>query len=289
MRFLIPIIICATCGSVRAQDLIVTTSGDSIHCAITTVAPKRIFYARAGTDDRTQDIAIEEVAMYQRQGYFPVILGKVRSLGSRNTKNERWILSLGGGYSRLLAPAQEGLSTEEQDYINTMRNAMHLSASIACFWSATVGISAEYHSMSGAKASGTMRFPVSADSSITGPVEDDLTLTFIGANLETLVPLSTRTSLYTSLGLGYLKYRNDAVIIERALVTGNTFALNLRLGVDVELSKKVGLGIQLGYLMAKVDRLEYDFGYGKLNLQLPSSQAQNVSHLDAGMALRLRL
>lgn len=289
MRFLIAFFITVTCTLAQAQDLIVTTAGDSIHCQITTVAPKRIFFTHAGADSRTQDIAIEEVAMYQRKGYFPVILGHVSKLASAGPKNEHWILSLGGGYSRLMAPAQEGLSAEDEDYINTMRNAMHLSASIGYFWSATMGISAEYHSMMGAKANGTMRFPINADSAITGPIEDDLTLTFVGANLETFSLISTKTSLHAAVGLGYLKYRNDAVIIERVLVTGSTIAFNLGIGVDVELSKKVGLGIQLGYLMAKVDRLEYDFGYGKLNVQLPNSQAQNVSQLDAGLALRLRL
>lgn len=289
MRFLIAFLICIVSGYARAQDLIVTTTGDSIHCEITTIAPKRIFYTHAGTDSRTQDIPIEQVAMYQRKGFFPVILGNVVNLREGGAKKDRWLLELSVGYSRLTAPAQEGLSAEEKDYIDRMRNAMHLSASIGYFWSATMGISAEYHSMMNAKATGTISFPVSADSSVTGPVEDDLTLTFIGANLETISPISLRTSFYASVGIGYLKYRNDAVIIERAVVTGHTFALNLRLGVDVELSKKVGAGIQVGYLLARMDRLEYDFGYGKLNVQLPNSQAQSVNHLDAGLALRLRL
>lgn len=79
MRYAIAALLVVMSFALQGQDLIVTISGDSIQCAISSVAPNRLLYTVKAADGATdrRDILLSSVAMYKREGYFPVILGAV--------------------------------------------------------------------------------------------------------------------------------------------------------------------------------------------------------------------
>ena len=278
----------------HGQDLIVTTTGDSIRCIINTVAPARLFYmTKDGTGNKRSDIALEQVAMYKRDGFFPVIMSEVRARALDNAsmdERKRWLMSFSGGYSRRTASyGDQVLSSPEKEYMDRLRNGLHASASLLRYVNEEVAVGAEYNSFFASRSSTTVKVLTSANDTVTGEMADDIRLRYVGLDVLYRPASVGKLSFYGSLGIGYLKYIDRATFINDFTITGETVAYCAHLGLDLRVTSGISIGARAGFFRASLNRFEVDLGSTSVAFTLPNYQEESVNRVDAGLVLRIHL
>ena len=276
-----------------AQDLIVTTQGDSINCSITTISSARLFYSQQiGDDIRRDNIALSNVALYSRKGYFPVILGNSSSPAVRKRKDEpsgRWQLGVEAGISRRIGEVPPDLDPMLEDHIEAQRNGLHVSGSIHYFIKEELALGVVYNSFFGAKHSMEITGTAEDGSTVTGILAEDVRMRWIPFSVLYAPRSQGRTSFQGSVGIGPLFYRNYAIILNNVLITGASAAMGASVRLQHRLTSTASIGLHVAYMAGSIDRFEYDFGSTKATISLPDAYNESVNRFDIGLNLRLRL
>jgi hypothetical protein len=294
MRHLLSILLVVFCGSVFAQDLIITTSGDSIHCQITDVAPTRLFYS-VKLENATvyrRNIRLRQVAMYRREGYFPVFLDvreQPLSNGANARPANRWMLSCTGGLSYRIARFPIDIDQDYRDYLEGQTSGEHLGASLHYFFKESLGVGVVYESFFGAKRSMDIQLRLTDGTIVPGILAEDARMRWIPLSVLYSPRTTNRISFNGWLGIGPLLYTNYATIINKVTLTGATVAYGISLGSDYRLTHALSLGLHATYMIGALDRLEFDFGSTQGTVSLPDRSNESVTRVDLGVVLRLRL
>ena len=288
----IPMLVLLLLGlGLRAQDLIVTTSGDSIRCAITSVGPYRLAYTRRTDDGKERGrIALKEVASYKRVGYYNVVLGKVEDRDHTVLPaGNKWMFAVGGGWSYRTSALEEGLSQQGQDYVNGLRQGYHAAASLQLALSARWSVGVIYNSFFGARNTGDVSVLLPDSSTITGPLSDDVRIKWVGLDVCTWSEWAGRMRLHGSFGIGPVFYRNYATVIDEYIIRGTYLALRGGFGVDYRLTDALSFGIEAGYIHGRVREFSVDRGSHTYTISLPPRSSEGIHRVDAGVVLRVRL
>lgn len=276
-----------------AQDLIVTTRGDSIKCTISTVTPNRLFFTVQMEDYRRPDnIALEDVAMYKRDGYFPVIMGDVRSERSKEVappEEHGWLMSGSFGFSHRTAPIDDGLPSELEDYVNGQRSGLHASGTLHYFVTDGVAIGLQYNGFFGARNSMPITVLLDDSTTLDGVLAEDVRLRYLGLDF-LFRPIRLRSvTPFGAVSLGRLVFEDRATLINNFTITGSALALNVRAGLECSIGPKLSVGVSVGYFISRISRVEVDTGSQKSGFTLPDRGEENVDRVDVGLVARVRL
>ena len=292
MRCGLPIILILAAFVTRAQDLIVTTSGDSIKCRINTVTQNRLFFTVRMEDySRPDKIDLDHVAMYKREGYFPVIMGDVGALRKEGQPKDDhgWLLSATFGSSHRTAPLEDGLSQEEADYMNGQRSGLHASGSLHYFITEEVAVGAVYNGSFGAGNSMPVSILLQDSTTVQGVLAEDVRLRYLGLDFLFRAITIKAVSPFGAVGIGRLVYENRATLINNFTITGSGLALNVRAGLECRISSKMSIGASLGYFVSRLNRFEIDTGSQKVGFTLPDRAEENLDRADLALVARIRL
>lgn len=287
------LILVVSTGPLKAQDLILTTSGDSIRCTIHNVGPHRLYFmVRDNGHVRRENIGLEQVAMYKREGYYPVIRGKdAVDVGARPTGRGkgRWMMTFAGGFSRRIAEIPDDLDAEFRDHLEAQLNGLHLMAALHYSIREEVALGIVYDGFFNAKHSMGITARTLDGTMVTGTFAEDARLRWIPFTLLYRPVSPSKTSFVGWLGVGPVFYTNHATIINKVTITGTTAAYGGSIGVDHRLSKLLSLGVHLTCMKGSINRFEVDFGSTKATVHLPENVSESVNRLDLGLVLRVRL
>src|SRR5690554_4359740 len=107
--------------SLYAQDLIVTTDGDSINCKITKVRADNIYFTFKHKDEiRSTLLPMTGVNTHQVDYYQTSEVPLEKIIGYKNYPQFR--LALNGGFSYLTAPVAEGVPNYLKDYVKELKS-----------------------------------------------------------------------------------------------------------------------------------------------------------------------
>jgi hypothetical protein len=109
---------------VRAQDLIVTTKGDSINCKITQEAAEFIHFAymKEGKPFKTL-LHVRKIETFQK-GFYGASADTVPVAAAYDVKKPEggWRFGVNGGYARRLAKVSEVVPGSYRDYVNKLKS-----------------------------------------------------------------------------------------------------------------------------------------------------------------------
>lgn len=284
----------------RAQgplDLIVRTTGDSIHCTITHVRSDRLFYTvlEGGRAKRAR-IGLGEVALYKRDGFFPVEPGRVVASAEpdappkeRERGKHEWLFSASYGYSHRTAAVTGNIPQEYRSYMERLRAGRHASGSI--HWSAMehLAIGVMYNGFFGSRNSTTITVTQADGTTRQGAMSDDIRMNWYGLDVLFRPLADKKVSPYGSIGAGYITYLDKATYIEAYTVKANSVAAHLRAGVDINATDKLSLGVQLGWLTGRIKIFKIDRGDQTVEWQLPEPISEGLGRIDLAVVLRFRL
>ncbi|WP_342082900.1 hypothetical protein [Dyadobacter sp. OTU695] len=245
-----------------AQDLIVTTAGDSIPCKITRERDGYVYftYKKLGVPTKTL-IATTNVAD-KRIDFYDTPL----EIASKPTFS-RWQYRFQGGYSRRIARTSDQVPSGARSYINKMKSGYTLGGDIHYFISEPFGLGAKYsHSHYQYKADG---------------FEDKVNLNYFGLSGLNRFILRSGSEVYMGGNIGYQAYK-DRLSANGALVniTGGTAGVGLEVGYGMKVSDGSKLYLNLSLLSGTIMKVKVDDGGRKETIKLEKEEYESLSRLE---------
>ena len=279
MKTLLLILIVLLVGmhSTNAQDLIVTTEGDSINCKITKEKENNIYFTfKHGDEVRNTLLPMNQVTSHQYNFYPGAVAPQVQKI--KYNDFPRWRLAVNGGFSKQTGKISKDVSYAEREYIEDLMSGTNFSADVNYYFSESIGAGMKY-----LKFNSNTDIQTSAYSS--EPV--DLDIKFIGPCVSTrLLNATKKNALFLNMAIGYVGYNFDG---NAALIKGKTAALVYDLGYDIGISEKMAIGLQLSYLSGQLTRFEMIQGSNKQTVELEEGQYESLHRLDFSVGIRFNL
>lgn len=237
-------------GAAWAQDLIVTTSGDSISCKITKERADYVYftYRKDGVPTKTL-IAADQVAD-KRVDFYDVPVEMAPKVAFN-----RWQYRFQGGYSRRIARVSDQVSSYTKHYLNKMKSGYTLGGDIHYFVSEPLGLGVKY---------GNNHYQYK-----TASFEDRVKLNYFALSALNRFILKSGNEVYMGGNLGYQSYKEVVVTNGNPVqITGGT----------------AGVGLEIGYGMMMRDGYKFF-----VNLSMLTGTVTNVTVLNHGIKEKVNL
>ena len=291
-RILFFLILASGFVSLSAQDLIVTSSRDSINCKVKKVDQDNIYYSVNGQDAVISLIKVKTC----RYNYFlqklpvatepaqPAEQEKSESLISNETayKHFRFAIDGGAGYRSFYVGS--GLTSKLTDYYNKLKLGFNAGAEVTYFFSDKRGIGIK---TSMYKASNSLdnvcQFTQVNGFLVSGEIGDDITIIYLGPSYTTrLYGNLDPGSLLLTVSAGYTRYMNNMVSITSYKVYGNTLGFALEIAYDYAITKNIALGIQGSLYGGTVSSLTLKDSTGSASYDY----SESLLRFDLGIGIR---
>ncbi len=275
--------------TLKAQDLIVTSKGDSLNCKIAKVKGQYIYFTYKHEDEiRNTLMPIAQVKFQQTNFYQTVEVPADKILESEDYPHFR--IAVNGGYSYILARLSSDIPKDFESYYKGLKSGYHYSGDIAYYFTEQLGIGFKYLMF---RSSGEIVnvYATLPDGTVQyGKLSDDVSTSFVGPLFSTrFLDKNKRNSFIMAVGLGYMGYTDDAVAISSLLFKGSTIGLCWDIGYDIGITDNFAIGFQISCLDATL--MQYDLTKGGITetIKLDQKNYEGLSRLDLSIGLRINL
>jgi len=262
----------------QAQDLIVTTKGDSINCKITLKTLENIRF-RFKRDDIIQSATMPRTEISDFQfNYFPgTVIPEVVKIKYNDYSKLR--IAVSGGFSKEVAKLADGLDMQERQMYNDLASGMNIGGDIHYYISEDFGLGGKYVSFNSSASTG---------SSYNTKDDVDLAIHFIGPSASArLLNANKKNALLFNMAIGYADYKMSAA---NGYIKGSNVAILYDLGYDISLSEKMSIGLQLSYLSGYLTKIDEYVDGRKINTyKLEKGSYESLHRLDFSVGLRYNL
>lgn len=268
-------------SSINAQDLIVTSNGDSLNCKITRSKPNLNYYTfKYEVDIKSTMIPIDQVVYSEYN--FPADVD--------NKTYPRWRLGLTGGWSTRTAKIHEDIPAEFESHAKELKTGYHIGGDITFYTSKYLGIGMKYDKYRTKNETDVYVTQQLWPSSYMAKSSEDITITFIGPFVSgRILHGKNKNSLFANLGAGYVKYVNESSISfqQNITSTGNLYGLNFDLGYDISLSKRFAIGFQLSFLTGVLKKYEVNIGRTTRTVKYDKNNGDDLRRINLSLGLRI--
>jgi hypothetical protein len=245
-----------------AQDLIVTTAGDSIPCKITRERDGYVYftYKKLGVPAKTLmaagNIADKRIDFYDT----PVEIALKPTFS-------RWQYRLQGGYSRRIARTSDQVPSAARNYINKMKSGYTLGGDIHYFISEPFGLGVKY-------SHGHYQYKMDG-------FKDKVNLNYFAVSGLNRFILNSGSEVYMGGNIGYQAYK-DQVSANGALVsiTGGTAGVGLEVGYGMKVSDGSKLYLNLSLLSGTITKINVEDGGRKETVKLEKGEYESLARLE---------
>ncbi len=270
-------------NSLIAQDLIVINDGDSINCKITKVKDHNIFFTFLNNGKTMNTIIADSLV---KGHVFKFYNTKFASNSDLRKQYQHFRIALNAGYSHNLSEGDKGLPTDFRDYYKELAIGYHLGADLTYYFNRHIGAGFKYCVFKTANEmgiymedeNGTRRY---------GTLSDDIAITFIGPTFSAryLNP-GNKNALITGISLGYLKYANEMVLMDKFKLDGSSLGMIIDIGYDIGLSENFSLGFQIALISGNLTQIDVTNGTTTQTVKLDGGEEESLYRFDFSIGLR---
>ena len=274
--FLFSMLTLAFC-QLSAQDLIVTTKGDSLNCKITKVKSDNIYFTFSKDGNTFNSLLpMSNVNVYK--------YGNLSGDGYRSTPSSDYQIiafSINGGYSRRLAKVADNMSSDYKDYVKQLKNGYHFGADFAYYFSENYGAGVKFQTF---KASNSGILYV--DNYGLSDVKDEISMPFIGP-MFSMRYQNENNSFYVNYALGYLGYTDKWTIgQDKGTNKGGTVGLMFDFDYAFWFSPNTALDIRLSFISGTLSSITRETGSTKETIELEKDEYEGLGRMDISIGLR---
>lgn len=284
-------VVACSLQSASAQDLILTTHGDSLKCYVTAEKTDSIYFLTSTPDSvsiQKSVIARKNIKSIQRNFF-----GRSKPSENIPEKNPSFEglmrYALSGGYSRRLAPTQDDLPHSQIEYLDRLKNGYHLNLDITYYWNPNNGLGLHY-SVFRAKNSGDILIMQPDTTVVIVFVSDDVIIQSIGVNYSLKYPVGKKDDeLMLQVGLNYVSYTDHFYALFNGTTRASTLGLNLGFNYDLKLTNRFSATFGLGFQMGYYENYSIDLPNGqskKMNFE--KNAGDNLTRLDLSVGIAFR-
>ncbi|TAJ05793.1 hypothetical protein DMA11_23060 [Marinilabiliaceae bacterium JC017] len=279
-------IISFLCLTGKAQDLIVTSEGDSINCKITKTKGDMVYFTFKHVDEYRSTLLPLSKIQDQKYAYYQESEVPANEIVGRKVIKP-WRVAFNLGYGHNIAKVSDNVPDGLEDYVKGLKSGFQFGGDVTYYFSDAIGVGGKYLMF---KSSNEMNNIVVTDDfgkQKYGDISDEVKVTFIGPTFSTRYLNAAKTNAFiTGISLGYMGYRDDKVFIDKYKLTGSTLGLAFDLGYDFSLSEKVSLGFQASYIAGNLSRYEVSNGSTTETVDLEKDEYESLHRLDFSIGIR---
>jgi len=291
----IVILLVALFISVKAQDRIVTISGDTITGLITRVNTNSVHYETVIDGVKSSGrINRSHIQSWTKSETLP----STQLSALPGYDRGRFRIAMQGGFGYRTGSTKEarqnlinsGFSSESaKSYYRDIKFGMQGGGQVHYMFWEQHGLGFDYNFFySKASAMGNMD-PGDGYTRIYGKMSEDIYTQFAGLSWYTHQWISTaRLKYYSLLSVGLAIYRNETrVIYSPVLLTGNALGTNLETGLEYFFSEHIALGIGLSYFQSTLGKVTLSNANTIQKIELEKEQREGLGRLNLSAGLKI--
>ncbi|GGG52337.1 hypothetical protein GCM10011414_22390 [Croceivirga lutea] len=270
-----------------SQDLIVTTSNDSILCKITKVKKNNIvFIYKKGQKYTSTLIETNKVKAYQYNFNRAQAIPKDSLPGYE--KYPRHLFALSGGLSYEPGKNDGFFPPELSAYEKQLRWGSHLDFNYSYYFLENYGVGITVNYYKSTAEQGGIIFTDEFGNSTNEVVSSTITTLFIGPSISMRYLNKTQRNVFVwNTALGYISYKDISSFNSESTSTANGFGVSFNLGYNFGINDNLSLGIQAGITSALLKKVTIEDNTGSFTYELPdNTRLIGSGHLDFGIGLR---
>ena len=280
--FLFPFLFFAS--FVHGQDVIITTRGDTIHCAILKVNESSIDYSLS-TEQAVEykTIPFSEVAKYQY-----IFSGKNKPAESKKTipGYKKFRLGLCGGYGYRTASISDQVGDLES-YFEALKSGFTIEANVAFFFNKKYGVGLRYDFFHSKSSMDNIVFEFDDGHTEIGSMSDDIKINYIGPCFQFRVYNKPENLVFQfGMSAGYMNYIDKAAILDQKFrITGGTLGFAFMIGMDWHLAENLALTLGFSLDMGSLKKIDIDDGSTKTTVELDVGNAESLTKVNVTVGL----
>ncbi len=267
--------------------MLVTSKGDSINCKITKIKKDNIYFVfKHKNEVRNTLLPLSGVKTHQYNYYEKgeISLEKLPVIKS-NYKHFRFAVN--GGYSYQTAPIDDNTPKDFKGYVRDLKSGYHFGIDGTYYFTEILGAGLKYNLFKSSNSKDNIYIMYPNGKKRHGKMSDDLTISFVAPTFSTrFFDKNKKNAFIINYALGYVRYVNNNMLIDKYKLTADAFALAIDFGYDIQLSKKLSLGFQISFLGGKFTKFDLDDGVITKTVELDKDSAESLNRLDISVGLR---
>jgi hypothetical protein len=271
-----------------AQDLIITSKGDSINGKITKVKRDNIYFTFKHNDEvRSTLLPTHEVKNHQFNFFSQSEVLEKDIVGFKDYQQFR--IAFNAGYSYRTARIADNIPTEFKEYTQGLKSGYNLGGNITYFNTEIFGLGATCNvfKSSNSIANASMDVGDGMGTVVTGTLQENISILFAGPTFTTrLFSHSKENSFFASYSLGLLRYTDKIIMVDDYKMYGNTIGYALDLGYDWKVSEDLALGIQLSFFSGYLTSYKFTNGFSTQTVKLDRGEYEGLGRIDLSVGLR---
>lgn len=269
--------------TIYSQDLIVTLTNDSLNCEITQIDSEYIHFNMViNKEVRNSVLMISAIKNYQENYYSK---SKIPSQNSSSMEYARFHIILSGGGSYLLDPIADNVSDELRVYYEDLKMGYNLGLDVNYYFNKTIGIGIKYSYFNSSSSSkGTS----DRDGIISEwDISENIMINFVGPTfLARFLSKNNKNAFILGLSVGYMIYKDDAILLDPVIISGNTLGMNIDASYHISLSNSFFLGISVSTTVGFLNSITIDDGTDPQTYNFESfEEYENISRADLSLKL----
>ncbi len=286
-KTLVVLLLALSFNALKSQDLIVTLENDSVNCKITKVDEDFVYFSFTFRDVfRNTLISRDQIKNYQ-YNYLKKENTVKPNLRSTNSLS-KYRIAFDGGFSYMTAPVSKEIPGDLTQYVKELKSGFHYSVDANLFYSKNLGFGLKYVLFKTKNKKENVYEVLSSGYKKYGEMEDDISVYYLGPSLlARIFSPNGQSVLLTGLSIGYVGYKNDAVLIDNDfIIRSKTAGIVWDIGWDYLISNKTAIGCRLSYIFGILTDYELDNGFNKTTIKLEKDSYENISRIDFSIGLR---
>ena len=286
--FLFTVCIFFIISKIQSQDLIVTTSGDSINCTITKVTKDYIYFTfKHDAEIRNTLLHVNQVSVQQKK-YFSE--PEIPANYVFKAKFPRFRVAIDGGWQYRLAKLASGMDIFWQEHYKKMKSGLHYNIQAAYFFTDNHGIEVMFSQQF---FDNTLRnvilFNEEGNVVASGILKEKNIFNYAGANYIVRFFNSKKKNYFLmTFGMGYLGYIDNLIFNdnEYSKITAATLGVNFGLGYDIGILKDFGIGFKLSFMGGSFRNYKQTLNGITTNETLPEKTSEGLGTIKLSVGLR---
>ena len=275
-------------SNLKAQDLIVTSNGDSINCTITkTTKEYTHFTFKHDGIIKTTLLPVNQIIV-QQKNYFTESEIPINQVFKK--KFPRLRVAIDGGWQYRTAKMASGMDPLWYEHYRKLRSGFHYDFQVACFFAESHGIEAMFTQHFFGNNLGRVYFTdESGNVVVSGILKEKITFNYVGLNYITRFYNSKKKNCFLiNVGLGYLGYIDKLFLDaqEFGKITAATVGFNLGIGYDIGISKFFSLGFKVSLMGGSFSNYKETIGGITTNESMPKKTSEGLGTINLSVGLR---
>lgn len=200
-----------------------------------------------------------------------------------------WRFSTQGGYTYRVGKVDKSQDAVLVDHIKKLKHGVTYGADATWFFMESLGVGLKYNALHvGNSEQVTVDYDDGTQKS--GLLEEKINICFFGPIASyRVVSKNMRNAFFMNVGLGYMAYKDSAVLIDPFIIKGSTLAYLYEIGYDLSLTDKVSLGAMLSFVSGTLTDYNTNQGGSWNKVDLESDSYESLNHINLTIGLRINL